>query len=80
MDYNQFKQELYKLNISVAQFARLIDRKPNTLTNYKQSNKMPIHLTIIIRLMVKLSDLGADPSLVIADLTNDKTKKASLYF
>lgn len=69
MDYETFRMQLAKANLTVSSFANLIKMNPTSITNYSTKSKIPAHLAIIVTLITKLADAGIDFHSAIESIT-----------
>ena len=65
MTYSEFQIELIKIGLSIKDFASLIGMHPNTITNYKSKEVLPLNLAIVITLLAELKTNGIDPAAII---------------
>ena len=65
MTYSEFQIELIKIGLSIKDFASLIGMHPNTITNYKSKEVLPLNLAIVITLLAELKTNGIDPTAII---------------
>lgn len=56
MTYEEFKRLLGKAGISIKEFATLLNKNPNSYTNYKSEGSVPRHLAVIATLMSEMAD------------------------
>lgn len=68
MTYQEFQIELIKINLTIKELATLIGMNPNSITNYKSKEIMPLNLAIIVSLISSLKNNGLDPELIINEI------------
>ena len=68
MTYSEFQIELIKIGLSIKDFASLIGMHPNTITNYKSKEVLPLNLAIVITLLAELKTNGIDPAAIIEEV------------
>lgn len=65
MTYSEFQIELIKIGLSIKDLASLIGMHPNTITNYKSKEVLPLNLAIVITLLAELKTNGIDAAAII---------------
>lgn len=68
MTYQEFQIELIKINLTIKELATLIGMNPNSITNYKSKEILPLNLAIIVSLISSLKNNGLDPELIINEI------------
>ena len=68
MTYSEFQTELINSGLSIKDFASLIGMHPNTVTNYKSKEVLPLNLAIVITLLAELKVNGIDPQPIVAQV------------
>lgn len=68
MEYERFKQELRRAQLSNRAFAALLRLNPNSISNYKSSGVVPSHLGVIATLMGAMKEAGLDYESAIASI------------
>lgn len=68
MTYQEFLKQLDKAEMSIKEFAHLIKRTPNALTNYASKGEVPAHIAIIATLCAHMHLAGYDYRGVIAGI------------
>ena len=68
MTYQEFQIELIKINLTIKELANLIGMNPNSITNYKSKEIIPLNLAIIVSLISSLKNNGLDPELIINEI------------
>ena len=58
MTYDEFKRELKRAKLSVKMLADLLEMNPNSITNYKRTGTVPLHLGAIAVMLAELSVRG----------------------
>ena len=61
MTYSEFQIELIKIGLSIKDLASLLGMHPNSITNYKSKEVLPLNLAIVITLLAELKINGIDP-------------------
>lgn len=54
MHYDAFLAELGKAGLSVGKFARLLGRRPNSISNNRKLGEVPDHLAVIAVLLAEM--------------------------
>ncbi|WP_145723284.1 XRE family transcriptional regulator [Mesorhizobium tianshanense] len=54
MSYDDFIAELDKAHLSVREFAQLLGRRPNSISNNRKLGEVPDHLAVIAALLAEL--------------------------
>ena len=65
MTYSEFQIELIKIGLSIKDLASLLGMHPNSITNYKSKEVLPLNLAIVITLLAELKINGIDPEPII---------------
>ncbi len=65
MTYSEFQIELIKISLSIKDLASLLGMHPNSITNYKSKEVLPLNLAIVITLLAELKINGIDPEPII---------------
>ena len=65
MTYSEFQIELIKIGLSIKDLASLLGMHPNSITNYKSKEVLPLNLAIVITLLAELKTNGIDPAAII---------------
>ena len=65
MTYSEFQIELIKIGLSIKDLASLLGIHPNSITNYKSKEVLPLNLAIVITLLAELKINGIDPEPII---------------
>ncbi len=60
MTYQDFIDQLDLAELSIKQFALLIKRTPNAITNYASKDEVPAHIAIIATLCAQMHLAGLD--------------------
>lgn len=60
MRYEDFKRNVGRAGLTVAELARLMHLHRNTLTNYAKVGEVPDHLALIVVLLGDMADKGLD--------------------
>lgn len=60
MTYIEFQTNLERAGLSVRAFAELIGMRPNSVTNYAKTGKVPSHLAVIVTLVAELAERAID--------------------
>ena len=60
MDYNTFRIHLRRANLSNKEFAELVKLNAKSISNYKQTNEVPVHWAIVALLMGEMAVSGLD--------------------
>lgn len=68
MTYQEFQIELIKIDLTIKELATLIGMNPNSITNYKSKEIIPLNLAIIVSLISSLKNNGLDPELIINEI------------
>ena len=68
MTYSEFQIELIKIGLSIKDLASLLGMHPNSITNYKSKEVLPLNLAIVITLLAELKINGIDPEPIIEQL------------
>lgn len=68
MTYQEFQIELSKIGLTIKELATLIGMNPNSITNYKSKEIIPLNLAIIVALILSLKNSGLDPELIINEI------------
>lgn len=68
MTYQEFLRQLEIADMSVKEFARLIKRTPNAITNYATKDEVPAHLAIIGTLCAYMHVAGQDYRAIISSI------------
>lgn len=68
MTYDEFLDEIDAAELTVKEFAHLIKRTPNAITNYASKGEVPAHLAIIATLIAEMHFRKIDYRSVIADI------------
>jgi plasmid maintenance system antidote protein VapI len=76
MTYKDLQIYLLEINLTIKELALLLGMHPNSITNYKSSGLIPMHLAITISLIIALKKKGIDPMEII----NEVKRKHSLDF
>ncbi len=88
MTYQEFQIELIKIGLTIKELATLIGMNPNSITNYKSKEIIPLNLAITVSLISSLKSNGIDPELAINEvkrnhfkdfLQSNKNKEIWLY-
>ena len=65
MTYQELQIELLKSGITIKELANLIGMNPNSITNYKNKEVIPLFLAIILSLITELKSNGIDTECII---------------
>ncbi len=68
MTYQEFQIELIKIGLTIKELATLIGMNPNSITNYKSKEIIPLNLAITVSLISSLKSNGIDPELAINEV------------
>lgn len=68
MTYQDFIDQLDLAELSIKQFALLIKRTPNAITNYASKDEVPAHIAIIATLCAQMHLAGLDYRSVITGI------------
>lgn len=74
MTYHEFSRHLGKAGITVKEFALLLKKHPNSLTNNAQKNRIPNEIGVIAALIGEMADKKIDFKSVIGELEIIKRK------
>ncbi|NTJ65887.1 XRE family transcriptional regulator [Agrobacterium rhizogenes] len=72
--YHDFITELNKAGLTVRRFAELMGMQPNSVSNYKKTGEIPMHLAVIASLLAELSSRNIDYSPVFDRLEPSRNK------
>lgn len=61
MTYEEFQTELLEMGLTIKELASLIGMNPNSITNYKCKEVIPLNLAITVSLISSLKSNGLDP-------------------
>lgn len=65
MTYDEFTEKLDRADIKVREFAQLIKRTPNAITNYAGKGEVPALMGIVATLIAEMHQCGIDYRAVI---------------
>ena len=65
MTYQELQIELLKSGITIKELANLIGMNPNSITNYKNKEVIPLNLAIMLSLITELESYGVDTDSII---------------
>lgn len=68
MKYQELQIELLKIGFTIKDLANLIGMNPNSITNYKSKDLIPLNLAIILSLITSLKNNGIDPETIINEV------------
>jgi len=68
MTYQEFQIELLKMGFTIKDLANLIGMNPNSITNYKSKDLIPLNLAITLSLIISLKSNGIDPETIINEV------------
>lgn len=68
MTYQELQIELLKMNFTIKDLAKLIGMNPNSITNYKSKDLIPLNLAITLSLIISLKSNGIDPETIINEV------------
>lgn len=68
MTYQELQIQLLKMNLTIKDLAKLIGMNPNSITNYKSKDLIPLNLAIILSLIISLKNNGIDPETIINEV------------
>ena len=68
MTYSEFQIYLIKIGLSIKDLASLLGMHPNTITNYKSKEVLPLNFAIVITLIAELKINGIDPQPIVAQV------------
>lgn len=68
MTYDEFTEQLERADIKVREFARLIKRTPNAITNYAGKGEVPALIAIVATLIAEMHLSGIDYRSVIGSI------------
>jgi hypothetical protein len=74
VDYQAFKRQLARSNISNKEFAALLCLNSNSIANYSKTGRVPPHLAIIATLIGALVERNIDYKTLIKDLQIEPKK------
>jgi hypothetical protein len=60
MTYDEFTDQLERADIKVREFAQLIKRTPNAITNYAGKGEVPALIAIVSTLIAEMHQCGID--------------------
>ena len=60
MPYTEFQRLIGKAGLSIKEFAELLGKKPNSITNYSKQGVVPTHIAVIVALISTMKDEGLD--------------------
>ncbi|MDA4862929.1 tellurium resistance protein TerC [Acinetobacter baumannii] len=72
--YQEFQIELIKIGLTIKELATLIGMNPNSITNYKSKEIIPLNLAITVSLISSLKSNGIDPELAINEVKRNHFK------
>lgn len=61
MTYQEFQIELLQMGLTIKELASLIGMNPNSITNYKSKEVIPLNLAITVSLISSLKNNDLDP-------------------
>lgn len=68
MTYEEFTQQLDRAGIKVREFATLIKRTPNAITNYASKGEVPALIAIVATFIAEMNTRGVDYRAIISDI------------
>lgn len=68
MTYDEFTEQLDRADIKVREFAQLIKRTPNAITNYAGKGEVPALIAIVATLIAEMHLSGIDYRSVIGSI------------
>lgn len=74
MTYQEFQIELLEMGLTIKELANLIGMNPNSITNYKSKEVIPLNLAITVSLISSLKSNGIDPVLTINKVKRNHSK------
>lgn len=74
MTYQEFQIELLEMGLTIKELANLIGMNPNSITNYKSKEVIPLNLAITVSLISSLKSNGIDPVLTINEVKRNHFK------
>lgn len=60
MRYEEFKRQLGKAGLTIAEFAELVKLNPKSISNYSKQGDVPSHLAVIITLLAEMAERKID--------------------
>lgn len=74
MSYDEFVAELDKAQLSIREFADLLEMRPNSVSNNSTRGEVPSHLAVIVVLLAELKVLGVSFEPIFSRLDLNKKK------
>lgn len=68
MTYTELQITLLEMGLSIKDFATLLGMNPNSITNYKSTGMIPLHLAITVALIAHLKKADMSPEEIINEV------------
>jgi len=68
MTYTELQIILLEMGLSIKDLATLLGMNPNSITNYKSTGMIPLHLAITVALISHLKKAGLSPEDIINEV------------
>ncbi|WP_151805126.1 tellurium resistance protein TerC [Acinetobacter bereziniae] len=68
MTYTELQITLLEMDLSIKDLATLLGMHPNSITNYKSTGIIPMHLAITVALIAHLKKVDISPEIIINEV------------
>lgn len=75
MTYAELQMMLLEMDLSIKDLAMLLGMNPNSITNYKSTGMIPLHLAITVALISHSKKAGLSPEDIINEVKRGHAKK-----
>ncbi len=75
MTYAELQMTLLEMDLSIKDLATLLGMNPNSITNYKSTGMIPLHLAITVALISHSKKAGLSPEDIINEVKRGHAKK-----
>ena len=75
MTYAELQMTLLEMDLSIKDLATLLGMNPNSITNYKSTGMIPLHLAITVALISHSKKAGLSPEDIINEVKRGHVKK-----
>ena len=75
MTYAELHMMLLEMDLSIKDLATLLGMNPNSITNYKSTGMIPLHLAITVALISDSKKAGLSPEDIINEVKRGHVKK-----
>lgn len=75
MTYAELQMMLLEMDLSIKDLATLLGMNPNSITNYKSTGMIPLHLAITVALISHSKKAGLSPEDIINEVKRGHAKK-----